>query len=98
MDHAAYCLERLERLREADHCFSQAARSPREATARPYRVSWKHFEKVVEHACDQLPDRERVALTEIDLVLRNYPEPELVQNPNDAELLGVLKAHAKRNI
>ena len=71
----ACVLERLGRLRAADRAFAQAAASPHEPARRPFRTTWRRFEKAVEAAADALPADLRPRMEDVDVVLADHPAP-----------------------
>lgn len=86
----AACLERADRLGEADRCFHRAAQAATEPQAPPYRVSWRRFRGLVDDAVAALPDRLRAAFGEVTLVVADYAEPGLLtDHPDEVELLGL---------
>lgn len=85
----ACALERLGRLRAADRAFAQATSSPHEPARRPYRTTWRRFEKAVEAAADALPTDLRPMLEEVDIVLADHPAPAQALVSDTAEVLGL---------
>lgn len=86
--------ERCGRLREADHAFARGARVADEPQPAPFRVSWQRFLRSIELARNALKPDLQAALTEVSLVLADYPDAHLVDHhgqAGDSELLGLFE-------
>jgi len=84
-------LEREGSLREADRAFTRAQRAKTGAIAAPWRVTWARFQRSVKDAAAALPPDLRRALDEVTLVMADYAEPYLIDEYEDAELLGLFE-------
>jgi len=88
-------LERAGRLGEADRCFRRAANAQHEPQPLPYRCAWERFQRLVDHAREELPARLRGAIAEVTVVLADYAEPALLADFADPELLGLFVGTAR---
>ena len=88
--HALACArERAGDLRGADNAFLKASRAAEEPVGLPWRVPWASFRAAVAGAAQELPERLRLALGEVTLVLEDYVDPQDAGDLEDAELLGL---------
>ncbi len=90
--------ERLGNLVTADKAFAAAHRAKKDPVGLPCRVSWARFERAVEAGKDRLPAPLRTALEEVTLVLADYAEPILLEDHEDAELLGLFSGTPKSEV
>ena len=91
-------LERDQQLIAADRAFRKAQHAEIDAHIPPFRVSWRRFERAVSSAADALPSELSVALTEVHLVLVNYPAPNQLPNDEEIEILGCFEGAPRADL
>lgn len=82
-------LERQGRLGAADRCFHRAAIAGEEPQAPPFRIPWRRFVAVVEEVAAGLPEALRDALGECSVEVHDYPTPEVLEDLDADEPLGL---------
>jgi predicted Zn-dependent protease with MMP-like domain len=85
----AVCHERAGRLGRADRCFHRAAHAHSEPQSMPYRITWIRFCALVERSAAALPEKLAAAFGEVTLVLADYPDPDVLADVDERELLGL---------